>query len=244
MKKRPFVMLFLLIVFGVSASDNMLSGLYFSNNISPSFQNEPALNAADYLGKLYKLLSLEMALETSGFDAASAIIEHDNKTSAILGGEKKTPRECNYFWDNGRTRSLTIRENTIKVPHKDKVAIHSVSNTTFERFIRNYGVLSYEQKLAAAIRLEEESAKNSRAETDQKMKEVGTTLVLNLRRKAVSGVGEAVTWSENSSELKVFIRGLMFSVVVDISDDKNANRKKSIDLANTIIQTKFNSKGN
>lgn len=244
MKNRPLVMLFFLMVFGVSALDNILSGICISDNISLPFQNEPALKAADYAGKLDELLTLKMAANISGFDPSNATKEYENKASVVFGGEKKPPRECIYLWDNGRTRAVTIGGNTVNAQYKDRVAIHSVSNTTLERFKRNYGPLTEEQKQAAAKKLEEESGNNSNTATDQKMKQVGTGLVLNLQAEEITGVGEAATWYENSNELKVFIRGLIFSVVVDISDDKNVNRKKSIQLANTIIQTKFNTKGN
>lgn len=238
MKGTSIVVLLFLWVFSVSAVGNSLSGINIPVGYSLSAQNEPALNAADYNGKLDELLNLEMAAEISGFDISKAEKEHDNKSHAVFGGEK-TPRECNYLWDNGRTRQVTIGGNTINAPYKDKVAIHSVSNTTMERFKRNYGALSDEQKQAAAKKLEEEAGRNSNTATDNKMSQIGTGMVLNLQAEEIIGVGEAATWYENSSELKVFVRGLIFSVVVDISDDKTINRKKSIELANTIIRSKL-----
>jgi hypothetical protein len=57
--------------------------------------------------------------------------------------------------------SITMGGNTVNAPYKDKVAIHSVSNTTLERFKRNYGVLTEEQKQAAAKKLEEEAGKTT-----------------------------------------------------------------------------------
>jgi hypothetical protein len=217
---------------------------HFVHVLFPVFQNEPTLNAADYAGRLDELLTLEMAAEISGFDASKAEKEHENKTHAIFGCEKKPPRECNYLWDNGRTRSVTMGGNTIKAPYNDKVAIHSVSNTTLERFKRNYGALTEEQKQAAAKKLEEESGKNNNTAADQQMTQVGTGMVMNLQAEEISGVGDAATWYENSNELKVFFRGLIFSVVVDISDDKKVNRKKSIELANTIIRNKLSQSSN
>jgi len=239
MKRISIVVLLFLLVFSVSPSGNILSGINIPDGNLPSVQNQPALKAADFAGKLDELLTLEMAAEISGFDASKAEKEHENKASAIFGGEKKPPRECNYLWDNGRTRSVTMGGNTIKAPYNDKVAIHSVSNTTMERFKRNYGVLTEEQKQAAAKKLEEEASRNSNTATSQEMTQVGTGMVMNLQAEEITGVGEAATWYENSNELKVFIRGLIFSVVVDISDDKKVNRKKSIELANSIIRNKL-----
>jgi hypothetical protein len=76
------------------------------------------------------------------------------------------------------------------------------------------------------------------------MTQVGTGMVMNLQAEEITGVGEAATWYENSNELKVFYKGLIFSVVVDISDDKKVNRKKSIELANSIIRNKLSQNSN
>jgi hypothetical protein len=202
-----------------------------------------SINAADFAGKLDELLTLEMAVKVSGFDASKVIKEHGNKASAAFGGEKKPPRECNYLWENGRTRTITVGGNTMNAPYKDKVGINSVSNTTLERFKRNYGVMTDEQKLAANKQLEEETAKTKPDGTsnaaDKKMAEVGTGMINNLRAEEISGVGEAATWYENFSELKVFYNGLTFALVVDISDNKRLNRNKSIELANLIISEKL-----
>jgi hypothetical protein len=210
----------------------------------PSFQNEPTMNAADFAGKLDELLTLEMAAEISGFDASKAEKEHENKTSAIFGGEKKPPRECNYLWDNGRTRSFTMAGNTVNAPYKDKVAIHSVSNTTMERFKRSYGALTEEQKQSSEKALEEEAGKNNNSAASRNMTQEGAGMVQNLQAESISGVGEAATWYPNTSELKVFYKGLIFSVVVDISEDKKVNREKSIELANKIIRDKLTQNNN
>jgi hypothetical protein len=120
------------------------------------------------------------------------------------------------------------------------VSIHSVSNTTLERFKRNYGALTEEQKQVAAKKLEEEAGKNNNSAAGQNMTQVGTGMVQNLQAESISGVGETATWYLNTNELKVFYKGLIFSVVVDISDDKELNREKSIELAKRIITQKLN----
>lgn len=134
--------------------------------------------------------------------------------------------------------------NTLNSPYKDKVAIHSVSNTTLERFKRNYGALSEEQKQSAAKALEEEAGKSSNSSANRNMTQVGAGMVQNLQAESVSGAGEAATWYPNTSELKVFYKGLIFSVVVDISDDKKVNREKSIELAKRIIRDKLTHNSN
>lgn len=204
------------------------------NELTTQVKKPVELNADDYAGKLDELLTLEMASGVSGFEASKATKEHDNKASAIFGGEKKLPRECNYLWENNRTRAVTVGATTINAPYKDKVGINSVSNTTLERFQRNYGVLTDDQKKAAIQNLEEEVAKRESTGTQQ-MSEVGKSMVTNLQVEKITGVGEAASWYPNSNEIKVFYGGLTFALVVDISDDKSVNKTKSITLAQQII---------
>jgi hypothetical protein len=240
MNRTVFILFLFALAFPFFLAGNVQQETHFMHVSFSLFQNEPTLNAADFTGRLDEMLTLEMASEISGFDAAKAEKEHENKASAIFGGEKKPPRECNYLWDNGRTRALTMGGNTVNAPYKDKVSIHSVSNTTLERFKRNYGALTEEQKQAAAKKLEEEAGKNNNSAAGQNMTQVGTGMVQNLQAESISGVGETATWYLNTNELKVFYKGLIFSVVVDISDDKELNREKSIELAKRIITQKLN----
>ena len=69
--------------------------------------------------------------------------------------------------------------------------------------------------------------------------EVGTGLIAGLKAEEIGGVGEAATWYANSNEIKVYYNGLLFSLVVDISDDPELNREKSIELAKMIIREKL-----
>lgn len=204
--------------------------------------NNTTLSAENFVGKLDQLLTLEMAAQISGFDAAKAIKEHENKASKAFGTEAKPPRECNYLWENGRTKTVTMGANNIQAAVKDKVGINWVSNTTLERFKRNYPMLTAEQKAQAAKKLDEEHQKTNgsgSAEADKKVGEVGKDMITTLQTEEVSGTGEAAVWYANSNELKVFYKGLTFAVVVDISDDKTINKSKAIALANMIIKEKL-----
>ena len=210
--------------------------------IHPVAQKGP-IKATDFEGKLDELLTLEMASAVTGFETAKAIKEHGNKTDAIFGSAKKAPRECSYLWNNGRTKVVEAGGRTMNVAWKDKVSIKSVSNTTLERFRRNYGVLTDEEKQLAADKLRAEAVANqtekSKPETAGKVMEVGTGLIAGLKAEEIGGVGEAATWYANSNEIKVYYNGLLFSLVVDISDDPELNREKSIELAKMIIREKL-----
>lgn len=226
-----------------SANGAKKESLNPENPILSSQKESLKINADDFAGKLDELLTLEMAAKISGFDASKATKEHEDKTSAVFGGEKKPPRECNYLWKNGRTRVITAGGNTINAPYKDKVGIKSVSNTTLERFKRSYGVLTEEQKAVASKKLDEEANKKqpaqTRTKTEKEVAEVGTDMIKNRQVEEINGVGDAATWYANFSEIKVFYKGLTFALVTDISDDKNVNRSKSIELAKMIINEKL-----
>lgn len=203
-----------------------------------------SIKATDFEGKLDELLTLEMASAVTGFEASKAIKEHGNKTDAVFGSTKKGPRECSYLWNNGRTRTVKSADKTMNVAWKDKVSIKSVSNTTFERFMRNYGAQTDGEKQVAAEKLRTEAGANQpegpKKGADAQMMEVGTDLIAGLKAEEIGGVGEAATWYANSNEIKVLYNGLIFALVVDISDDPDLNREKSIELAKMIITEKLN----
>ena len=217
-------------------------GKFAALQTSNSEKSHTIINAENFAGKLDELLTLEMAARVSGFEAEMAQKKYDNKASVAFGGSKKPPRECNYYWENVRKRAITVGENTMKAPYKDLVGINWVSNTTLERFKRNYSALSEQQKIAANKQLDEESEKkqnNDPNEANKHVADLGKDLISNLRAEEISGVGEAAVWYENTNELKVFYQGLTFTLVVDVSDNKNLNKVKTIALAHMIINEKL-----
>lgn len=223
---------------GIMTEDTALKA-----TVNVALQSDP-IKATDFDGKLDELLTLEMASAVTGFDTSKAIKEHGNKTDAIFGSTKKGPRECSYLWNNGRTRTVKSADKTMNVAWKDKVSIKSVSNTTLERFRRNYGVLTNGEKQVAADKLRTVAGANQpegpSKGADAQMMEVGTDIVAVLKAEEIGGVGDAATWYANSNEIKVLYNGLIFALVVDISDDPDLNREKSIELAKMIITEKLN----
>jgi hypothetical protein len=245
MKKLAFTLtISFLLLFTNGAKGNNLNEPGTQKAVTSGAVKSNQIKAADFAGKLDELLTLEMAVQVSGFNASKVIKEHGNKASVAFGGEKKPPRECNYLWENGRQKTVTAAGNSMKTNYKDVVGIKSVSNTTLERFKRSYGALTVEQKMAANKQIEVQTAKTTtdgtNSEANKQMAEVGTGMINNLQAEEISGVGEAATWYEKSNELKVFYNGLTFALVVDISDNKSLNRNKSIELANLIINKKLN----
>jgi hypothetical protein len=211
-----------------------------SHPVAGRHQGKKSLDADKYSGKLDQVLTLEIAAAISGFAAAKAVKEHENKTHKVFGGKQKPPTECNYLWSGSRTRTLTVGGKTVTAPVKDRVGITRLSNTTLERFKRNYSPLTAEQKAAAKKRLAEEAGKRSGGTTaDRSVKIMATDMIDKHQVEVVPGVAEAASWYPDSNELRVFYRGVTFSVVVDVSDDTRINRQKSIDLVTRLIKEKL-----
>lgn len=204
--------------------------------VSSAAKKKGQADAGDLKWKLDELLTLEMAARVSGFDKAKAVKDYKNKTAAFMGDKDAPPRECNYLWKNGRTITLTIGGKTVHSAYDDKVGIHSVSNTTLERFKRNYPILSDEEKKVAVKKFEEQVNENQPQQTitEKEVKKTATAIIKNLQPEAITEVGEAAVWYPKINELKVFYRGLTFALVMDISEDKNLNREKCIELARMI----------
>ena len=213
-------------------------------SVSSKVEKSSTLKADDFKERLDELLTLEMAAKVSGFDASKAMKEYENKTGALFGDKDAPPSECNYFWDNGRTIDIKVSQGTMNIPYKDRLGIKSVSNTNLEDFKQRYGVLTEEQQALASKKLAEAANKNKpekeKTEAEKKTMDVGTGIINKLQPEEIAAVGDAATWYPNFSELKVLYRGLLFALEVDISDDKNINRAKSIELANMIIAEKLN----
>jgi hypothetical protein len=209
-------------------------------SISQSLQHKQ-LNAAEYDGKLDQLLSLEIAAEITGFDPKKAQKIHENNTHKAFGGEAKPPRECRYYWSNGRTKALKIGDNVLEGPYEDFVEITRISNTTIERFKRNYPSLTPAQRQAAQEELGKASQNNSeRNEASDALDKTASDMISKHEAEQIQHVGDAAVWFPQSNELRVFFNGLTFSVRVDISDDNLTNKAKAIELTNIIIEEKLN----
>jgi len=215
--------------------------LMFDIHDSIAQQNgSTVINASDFDWKLDELLSLDMAAKISGFDPSEAEKEYGNNAHKAFGGEKKPPRECNYRWDKGRKRETKIGDKTMISIQKDIIGINWVSNTTLERFKRNYPTLTEEQKKEAEAKLLEESRKNQqRNEASEAMDKTAVEMFHSNQSEQIFGVGEAAVWYPKSSELKVYYNGLTFALVVNISDTEALNKQKAIELALLIIEKKL-----
>ncbi|MCO6497529.1 MAG: hypothetical protein J5I50_07690 [Chitinophagaceae bacterium] len=214
-----------------------------NKEVSSASKNTSGVDAADFKGRLDELLTLDMAAKVTGFDKAKATKDYENKTAGFMGDKDAPPRECNYLWKNGRTITLTVGGKTVHPAYDDKVGIHSVSNTTLERFKRNYPVLSDEEKEAAAKEFEKQIIENqpelTNTEAGREVTETGAGLIRNLDPEEITGVGQAAVWYPKINELKVSYQGLTFALVMDISEDKNLNEEKCIELAKMIIDEKL-----
>lgn len=55
----------------------------------------------------------------------------------------------------------------------------------------------------------------------------------------INGVGESAYWNSKQNHLDVYAKGISFTVEVDISDDDNLNKEKTIALAKLIVEERI-----
>lgn len=207
---------------------------------------ENTLLADDFEGKLDELLTLEMAAEISGYPANEA------KKSPDTDIEKKYNKiSITYSWDKTkRKRNLVVMGRTIEAPVSDMISLSWVENMTLEQFKQKNRNPTQEEIDNANKAIEEKMA-----ETKQKVKateeqmEVASSMAKNAMQnysvEKVSGVGEFAVFVNQkfagvpTRELKVYYKGISFTVSVDLSDNKAENDKKAIVTAKMIINQKL-----
>jgi hypothetical protein len=202
---------------------------------------EAGLKAEDFKGKIDELLSLEMAAEVSGLPASDTEKDH-SKFSSL--------ESVKYEWKSNRTKKVAINGQTINVPANNSIELSWVKNTNLEQFKHDYHNPTAEE------------IKNAKAEMDKKTNELNAkgkatkdqTDAANSIAKAsiskfkVEEVPNLGTYSVfvnsgimgvSTRVLKVFYKGLSFTLGVDLSDNVADNDKKAIQTAKMIIDQKL-----
>ena len=203
--------------------------------------------AEDFKGKLDELLTLEMAAETSGYPASEAKKSPDSEI------EKKYNKiSISYSWDKtNRTQQIEMMGRKMDVPVNDEVTLSWVENITLEGFKKKYHNLTEAEIEASNQGIEEKTAEmnaEGRATTEQtdKAKSIAKNAMKNFSVEEVSNVGDYAVFVNQkfagvpTRELKVFYKGLSFTLLVNLSNDSSFNDKKAIALAQKIINEKLN----
>ena len=199
------------------------------------------LSESEFTGKLDELLTLEMAATTSGLPKESAAVEYNQ----VLKNPKT--HSLSYNWESDRKQTITVSGRSFEVPKNDRVEISWVGNTTLEEFKRNYHNPTEEELRNAEAAMDakmNELEKDGKATKEQTEAARGMAdgFMANFHVSEISGLGDYAVWIDRkqSQELKVFYKGLEFQLIVDLSDDQAANKKKAIALARRVITEKLN----
>lgn len=197
------------------------------------------LKAEDFKDKIDQLLTLEIAAQVSGLSSGEAEKKHSNSFSL---------ESVSYGWKSDRTKSIEISKgNTMKIPKQNSIELSWVKNTTLEEFKRNYHNPTPEE-----LKRAEEAIGNKMDELESEGKATNeqTSTASGIAKSAMSKfsveeVPNLGTYSVfvNSGimgakmrDLKVFYRGVSFTLSTDLSDDAAYNDKKAIETAQLILE--------
>lgn len=200
------------------------------------------IKAEDFKGNINKLLTLEMASQVSGLPANEAETKH---STVII-------ESLTYKWKSDRTRDVEITKgNPMKVPTPNSIELSWVKNTTLKQFKHDYHNPTAEEIKNAEAAMEQK-AKELQAEgkTTKESADASVGIAKNSISKfsveEVPNVGDYAVFVNSGimgvskRDIKVFYKGLSFTLSVDLSDDKIYNDKKSIELAKMIVEQKLN----
>lgn len=199
------------------------------------------LKAEDFKGKIDELLTLEMAAQVSELPASEAKKKH----STIVMESVK------YEWKSNRTRQIEITKgNPMQVPSPNTIELSWVKNTTLEKFKHDYHNPTAEEIKKAEEAMQNKAnelnaeGKASKDQTD-KANSIAKASISKFKVEEVPNLGTYSVFVNSgimgvsSRDLKVFYKGLSFTLGVDLSENAADNDKKAIQTAKMIIDQKL-----
>lgn len=237
------------LIFGVSilllatscSSENQTEGeKALEQDLKETIENS-VNTAEEFKGKLDELLTLPMAAKVSGLPESSAKKDYTKMSSF---------ESLVYEWPSDRTKDVDLGSIIVKAPVNNSIELSWVKNTTLEQFKRDYHNPTPEElkraKEAVNDKMNDMKSKGE-VSTDQantaineanaSMSQIKVFEVPNLGDYAVF-VNTAI-FGTTVRDLKVFYRGLSFTILVNLSDDPSYNDKKCIETARKIINEKL-----
>jgi len=235
--KKYIGILSIVLVFG-ACSDAQKEG-DLSSELDKALKNV-SLDANEFSGKLDELLTLEMAAKCSELPKDLAKINYNKFT--------KSPEmhSLRYDWESDRVRTIEFSGRSIEVPMTNSIELSWVKASTPKEFTANYHNPTKEEMENAKNAMkakENELVKEGIVTKDQvgMADDMATSMMENYKVIDVPNLGDKAAWIQRKmgNELKVLYRGVEFQLTIDLSDDENANKAKSIELARQIIDEKL-----
>lgn len=199
------------------------------------------LKAEDFKGKIDELLTLEMAAEVSGLPEIDAKKKY-SKFSSL--------ESLKYEWKSNRNKKVSINGQYINVPANNTIELSWVKNTTLEQFKHDYHNPTVEEIKNAEVAMNNKAnelnveGKASKDQTD-KANSIAKSSISKFKVEEVPNLGTYSVFVNSgimgvtTRDLKVFYKGLSFTLGVDLSDDVQFNDKKAIETAKMIIDQKL-----
>lgn len=199
-----------------------------------------------YREKYDALLSEDDVLSATGFDKEKMTIKY-RKTLA-------DPKYHEYVisFKNGRKGKIFGSDRDFELP--DIVTVREIEAMSLTDFGNNYRAATDEEMQAAQQVLEdaadgkvdnpdvEEVMKQAEEKNLDKenIKKTGSTLTnafseISKAYIKVDGLGDAAVWNTKTNELNVLQNGVKFTLVTDLSNDKEVNKEVAISLAKIIL---------
>ncbi|MDD3005793.1 hypothetical protein [Flavobacterium sp.] len=203
---------------------------------------EAGIKAEDFKDKIDELLTLEMAAEVSGLPSSEAKKKHT---------KLKSYEKLAYQWKSDRTKSIEISKgNPMEVPAPNTIELSWVKNTTLEQFKHDYHNPTAEEIKNADAAMTKKAnelnaeGKASKEQTD-KANSIAKESISKFKVEEVPNLGTYAVFVNSgimgvsTRDLKVFYKGLSFTLFVDLSDNLADNDKKAIQAAKMIIDQKL-----
>ena len=199
-----------------------------------------------YREKYDALLSEEDVLSATGFDKEKMTIKY-RKTLA-------DPKYHEYVlsFKNGRKGKIFGSDRDFELP--DIITVREIESMSLNTFKNSYRAATEEESQAAQQVLKdaadgkldnpdaEEVMKQAETKNIDKddIKKTGSTLTnafsdVSKAYINIEGLGDAAVWNSKTNELNVLQNGVKFSLVTDVSNDKEVNKEIAISLAKIIL---------
>ncbi len=196
--------------------------------------NLGAENASDCIGNHFVamdgLFTLDMVVSEVNLPKDQAKVEYSKP------GKNMNYHTLTYSWEGTRKREMKVGERTIEAPRKDLVTISGFETMEITRFKEVYRTLSAEEKEKAKEELNKELEKREASDATKKLSDdVGGDLIKGQVYEDVPGVGTTALWHAGHGQLLVLSGTSKFVIFVDVYDDVEENKNKSIALAKAVI---------
>lgn len=199
------------------------------------------LKAEDFKEKIDELLTLELAAQVSNLPATEAEKEYTKLSSY---------EKLSYEWQSNRTKKVSINGQSLNVPANSTIELSWVKNTTLAQFKHDYHNPTSEEVKNAKAAMDKKAnglaaEGNISKEQMDKANNDAKGSFSNFKVEEVPNLGDYAVFVNSgimgttSRDLKVFYKGLSFTLGINLSDDSSFNDQKAIQTAKMIIEQKL-----